>query len=88
MFDVNMERGVMSLWVAERVVQKKPPSGRGRLRPPPVADEGSKKEWQASQNASKTLFAMRDALTPTGKGDRVSGGGRVRNKGSAFVLGE
>ena len=38
----------------------------GRARPLPVADKGSAKEWQPSQNASKILFAKRDAVTATG----------------------
>ena len=41
-------------------------SAWGRARPLPVADKGSAKEWQPSQNASKMLFAKRDAVTATG----------------------
>ncbi|MBP3397146.1 MAG: hypothetical protein J6L87_08230, partial [Clostridia bacterium] len=39
----------------------------GRARAPTVWDAASAKEWQPSQNASKTRFAMRDAKTATGK---------------------
>ena len=37
-----------------------------------MADAARKKEWQPSQNASKTLFAERDAVTATGRACNAS----------------
>ncbi len=39
---------------------------RGRLGPPPVAEKGSKKEWQRSQRATERRRGQTDAGTATG----------------------
>ena len=67
-FAMNCPTSFLKVFAEERVnFLPKRAKKRGRARAPTVWDAASAKEWQPSQNASKTRFAMRDAKTATGK---------------------
>ena len=57
----------------------------GRFRALAVREKARKKEWQPSQNASKTLFAKRDAQTATGTFPSARGARKSEEKEVAAV---